>query len=918
AAEDAPLRVFDLHQGRPVRAFARTGGSPLCVAIAPDGRQAVVGSSDRTVRVFDLAGGQCARTLEGHEDAVLAVAVGPTRIVSGGRDGTVRVWDAGTGRAVAVHRGHTSRVNAVALDEERQRLASGSEDRSVRLWPWDAEGPPTVWLGPTQAVTCLAFETRGRFLVAGSQDRGLRFYDLSAGSLHAVVRLDAAVTAVAPSGLELVLGHGSTVSRLAVPEQARLPAPALSRPTSSIEAQQRQGEFETRLAEARAHLEAADLDRALDAARAARAIPGFGRAPAALAVWASLADRLPRGALAGAWEDRVLARHDDQVLALVASRELVASGGTDRTLRLVPPDGGEPRVLLGHEGPVSALAAFPVGHRLVSGSWDGTLRLWNAVEGKAHGECRGHGGYVVALAVAPDGRRVASGSLDQTLRLWRADGSPEKTLQGHRGPVSAVAFSPDGRVVVSGSWDGTLRLWDAESGAPIAALGGHRGNVTAVAVAPTGLLFASGGADATLRLWDASARRETAVLEGHAAEVTTVAFTGDGRFLVSASRDGTARLWAVSRREVVRALSHPAPLLAAALVPGDHRLVTGGTERAVRSWHLDWEPERPEPRLRLKPQTIRAQAPQPATATPTLRTARAPGSAPVEPDWNDIARGASRTLLRPPASVREPLPWKRIAQGVAALAVVAASVLAWRGTRPSLHVVEPVAESLRAEPDLIRIDAFRGQCGGGAVADLLERVRAPEVSAPDIACLAATQDPGVVSAYFQTMSLEDADALRVKRLHRNAVSLMAGLGAPAAESLCSHLADARDDVRAVASLALSVQGTPEARACLEREMRSGPSGTARAAAVSTLPQLLARGQVGVVEGFALVQDRLEDPDPQVKAAALGTLWIFDAGHAQPLAEAARNAADEDVRRAADAALRAIAAARTGEALGGVP
>jgi WD40 repeat protein len=105
------------------------------------------------------------------------------------------------------------------------------------------------------------------------------------------------------------------------------------------------------------------------------------------------------------------------------------------------------------------LAEF--GRRVVSGSRDNTLRVWNLANGETERVLQGHTRGVTAVAVTPDGRRVVSGSGDQTLRVWNlASGETERTLKGHIAGVTAVAVTPDGRHVVSGSRDYTLRVWN--------------------------------------------------------------------------------------------------------------------------------------------------------------------------------------------------------------------------------------------------------------------------------------------------------------------------------------------------------------------------------------------------------------------------------------------------------------------------
>jgi WD40 repeat protein len=210
------------------------------------------------------------------------------------------------------------------------------------------------------------------------------------------------------------------------------------------------------------------------------------------------------------------------------------SGTVDSSLQSAVELVKEQNRLQGHTNAVYSVAFSPNGQRVVSGSRDNTLRLWD-VNGTPIGQpFQGHTDAVLSVAFSPDGQRIVSGSWDNILRLWDVNGTAiGQPFQGHTDAVLLVAFSPDGQHIVSGSQDKTLRLWDINGTAIGQPFQGHTDGVWSVAFSLDGQRIVSGSEDKTLRLWDVNGTPIGQPLRGHTDAVISVAFSPDGQHIVS-------------------------------------------------------------------------------------------------------------------------------------------------------------------------------------------------------------------------------------------------------------------------------------------------------------------------------------------------------------------------------------------------
>ena len=284
--------------------------------------------------------------------------------------------------------------------------------------------------------------------------------------------------------------------------------------------------------------------------------------------------------------------HSDTVTSVAVSPDgrRVVSGSKDNTIRIWDMDSGEClKTLEGHHGDVTAVAVSPDGRRIVSGSADRTIRIWNMDSGECLKTSEGHHRGVTAVAVYSDGRHIVSGSFDCTIRIWDMDnGDCLKTLEGHQKWVTSVAVSPDGRRIVSGSYDRTIRIWDMDSWDCLKTLEGHQGGVEDVVVFIDGGRIVSGSGDRTIRIWDMDNGECLKTLEGHHEDVTTVAVSIDGRCIVSGSRDRTIRIWDMDSGECLKTLERHQDWVNAITVSIDgRRIVSGSDDHTIRIWDID-------------------------------------------------------------------------------------------------------------------------------------------------------------------------------------------------------------------------------------------------------------------------------------------------------------------------------------------
>jgi WD40 repeat protein len=291
-----------------------------------------------------------------------------------------------------------------------------------------------------------------------------------------------------------------------------------------------------------------------------------------------------RGPTPGYWVNRVAFSADGK-------RAIAAGGGV---IWYDLERGTEVNRVLERQFARPGLALSPDGRTFATGhQTENDVRLGDAASGKDVGTCRGHTAGVWAVAFSPDGKRLVSGSDDRTVRVWEVGTGKELVRIDHgRYQARAAAFAPDGKTVASGAAGGDGRrpivIWDAGTGKEVKRLAGHGDDVTAVLFLPDGKRLLSAGRDGLLVLWDVESGRELKRMVHGPGVIYAAALSPDGkRALTAGFSDKTVRLWDLEKGEEVRKFEgHAGAVLGVAFSPDGKRALSSDSQDTVKLWKL--------------------------------------------------------------------------------------------------------------------------------------------------------------------------------------------------------------------------------------------------------------------------------------------------------------------------------------------
>jgi WD40 repeat protein len=299
---------------------------------------------------------------------------------------------------------------------------------------------------------------------------------------------------------------------------------------------------------------------------------------------------------------QTIAAHSDWVrcLSFTPDGTKLVSGSFDKTIKLWQLSTGEViHTLADRPKGVFALAVSPNGKFLVSGSWDETIELWNLETATLLQNLVQHTASVRSLAISADSQTLISGSFDRTIKLWHLpNGVVTKTITSPE-PIAAIALSADGKFLVSTGDDGTIELWSINSGEAIAESIGNQHCIGSLSISPDSRMIAAGTVNGYVILWQLenveNGRFQQIApiqsIKAHAGQINACIFSPDGQYLITGSVDGKAKVWYkgedLSFRDKARSILKGDPgrsVMSVAIDPEGKSIAVGGADGTIQIW----------------------------------------------------------------------------------------------------------------------------------------------------------------------------------------------------------------------------------------------------------------------------------------------------------------------------------------------
>ncbi|KAM6153089.1 apoptotic protease-activating factor 1 isoform 3-T3 [Erethizon dorsatum] len=526
---DKTLQVFKAETGEKLLEIKAHEDEVLCCAFSTDDRFIATCSVDKIVKIWNSVTGELVRTYDEHSEQVNCCCFTNNSqnllLATASNDFFLKLWDLNQKQCRNTMFGHINSVNHCRFSPDDELLASCSADGTLKLWDvrsanerksinvkqfflnpedpqedmevlvkccsWSADGARVmaaaknkIFLWNTDSCVKVAdcrghlswvhgvmFSPDGSSFLTSSDDQTIRVWETKKVCKNSAV--------VLKQEIDVVFQENEVVV-LAVDDVRRV---------QLINGKTGQTDYLTE-----AHVSCCCLSRHLQ-------YIAFGDEDGAIEILELLNNKV--------FQSRIGHKKAVRHIQFTADGKTLISSSDDSAIQVWNWQSEEYVLLQAHQETVTDFRLLE-NSRLLSWSFDGTVKVWDIITGKTEKDFVCHQGTVLSCDISSDATKFSSTSADKTAKIWSFElPSPLHELKGHNGCVRCSAFSEDGSLLATGDDNGEVRIWSVSNGellhlcAPISVEEGaapHGGWVTDLCFSPDSKMLVSAGGH--LKWWN--------------------------------------------------------------------------------------------------------------------------------------------------------------------------------------------------------------------------------------------------------------------------------------------------------------------------------------------------------------------------------------------------------------------------------
>jgi WD40 repeat protein len=224
---------------------------------------------------------------------------------------------------------------------------------------------------------------------------------------------------------------------------------------------------------------------------------------------------------------------------------------------------------------------------------DGSVHILDIKGKKTIQTLLGHRNAVSCLDITSDNKYIVSGSWDGSLRIWK-QGKNIYTLNKHKGEVRSVVVSNNNKYIISGGWDKIIRVWSLKLGKLVEEMKGSKSDIRTMAISSDDkLLFTAGGCnyygckkDFVIYIWDLKRKKIIKRLKKHTNVIKYIFLTSDDKYLISAGWDKTIYLWNTKTGKIIGKINHKTPIRAMSISLNAKYIVATDYSKKMYIWKV--------------------------------------------------------------------------------------------------------------------------------------------------------------------------------------------------------------------------------------------------------------------------------------------------------------------------------------------